>query len=62
VERIGTDSFPPPIKVMALALGAISFGSEMHVQWSSAQYAFAGIGLFLFQLTSEWNWLAGAPW
>jgi hypothetical protein len=32
------------------------------VQWDPAQCAFVGIGLVLFQLTSEWNWLAGAPW
>jgi hypothetical protein len=62
VKRIDTDSLPPPIEVVALALGAISFGSEMHVQWNPAQCAFVGIGLVLFQLTSEWNWLAGAPW
>ena len=62
VKRIGTDSLPSPIEVMTLAPGAISFGSEMHVQWDPAQCAFAGIGLVLFQLTSEWNWLAGAPW
>ena len=28
----------------------------------NVQCAFVGIGLVLFQLTSEWNWLAGAPW
>jgi hypothetical protein len=59
-----TDSLPSPIEVMALALahGAISLGSEIHVQCDPAQCAFVGIGLVLFQLTSEWNWLAGAPW
>jgi hypothetical protein len=62
VKRVDTNSLPPPIEVTTLELGAISFGSEIHVQWSSAQCAFAGIGLVLFQLTSEWNWLAGAPW
>ena len=36
VKRIDTDSLPPPIEVVALALGAISFGSEMHVQWDHA--------------------------
>ena len=62
VKRIGTDSLPSLIEVMTLAPGAINFGSEMHVQWNPAQCAFVGIGLVLFQLTSEWNWLAGAPW
>ena len=62
VKRIGTDSLPSPIEVTTLAHGAISFGSEIHVQWNPAQCAFVGIGLVLFQLTSEWNWLAGAPW
>ena len=57
-----TDSLPSPIEVTTLAHGAISFGSEIHVQWNPAQCAFVGIGLVLFQLTSEWNWLAGAPW
>ena len=57
-----TDSLPSPIEAMALALGFISFGSEIHVQWGSAQCEFVEIGLVLFQLTSEWNWLAGAPW
>jgi hypothetical protein len=57
-----TDSLPSPIEVMALAPGAISFGSEIHVQWNPAQCAFVGIGLVLFQLTSEGNWLAGTPW
>ena len=32
VKRIGTDSLPSPIEVLALAHGAISFGSEIHVQ------------------------------
>ena len=62
VKRIGTDSLPSPIEVLALAHGAISFGSEIHVQLNPAQCAFVGIDLVLFQLTSEWNWLAGAPW
>ena len=57
-----SDSLPSLIEVTTLALGAITFGSEIHVQSSSAQCAFVGIGLVLFQLTSEWNWLAGAPW
>jgi hypothetical protein len=57
-----TDSLPSPIKVMTLSRGAISSGSEIHLQWNPAQCAFVGIGLVLFQLTSEWNWLAGAPW
>jgi hypothetical protein len=57
-----TDSLPSSIKVTALAHGTISFGSEIHVQWNPAQCTFVGIGLVLFQLTSEWNWLAGAPW
>ena len=30
--------------------------------WNPAQCAAVGIGLVFFQLTSEWNWLAGAPW
>ena len=32
------------------------------MEWNPTQRAFVGIGLVLFQLTSEWNWLAGAPW
>ena len=39
------------------------------MEWNPTQRAFIGIGLVfigiglvLFQLTSEWNWLAGAPW
>jgi hypothetical protein len=51
-----TDSLP------SLAHGAIGLGSGIHVQWNPAQCEFVGIGLVLFQLTSEWNWLAGAPW
>ena len=50
-----SDSLSSPIEAMALALGFISSGSEIHVQWSSAQCEFVGIGLVLFQLTSEWN-------
>jgi hypothetical protein len=63
-SSVFTCSLPSPIEVMALANGAalISFGSEIHVQWNPVQYAFVGIGLVLFQLTSEWNWLAGTPW
>ena len=59
---IVSDSLVSPTEVMTLAHGSISFSSEMHVQWNPAQCAFVGIGLVLFQLTSEWNWLAGAPW
>ena len=62
LASVVSDSLKSPIEVTTLALGAISFGSEIHGQWSSAQCAFAGIGLVLFQPTSEWNWLAGAPW
>ena len=62
LASVVTDSLPLPIEVTTLAHGAISFGSEMQVQWNPAQCAFVGIGLVLFQLTSEWNWLAGAPW
>jgi hypothetical protein len=32
VKRIDTDSLPSPIEVLALAYGAISFGSGIHVQ------------------------------
>ena len=53
---------PPPIEFVTLAQGAISFGSDIDMQWNPAQCAFVGIGLVFFQLTSEWNWLAGAPW
>jgi hypothetical protein len=38
-QRIGTGSLPPPIEVMTLALGAISFGSEMHVQCGALRNA-----------------------
>ena len=62
LASVVTDSLPLPIEVTTLAHGAISFGSEMQVQWNPAQCAFVGVGLVLFQLTSEWNWLAGAPW
>ena len=62
LASVVSDSLPSPIEVTTHALGAISFGSEMHVQWNPVQCAFVGIGLVLFQLTSEWNWLAGAPW
>jgi hypothetical protein len=56
------DSLPPPIEVITLAHGAISFGSDIDVCSANlAQYAFVGISLVFFQLTSEWNWLAGAP-
>ena len=53
---------PSPIEFITLAHGAISFGSDIGMQWNPAQRAFVEIGLVLFQLTSEWNWLAGAPW
>ena len=53
---------PPPIEFVTLAQGAISFGSDIDMQWNPAQCVFVGIGLVFFQLTSEWNWLAGAPW
>jgi hypothetical protein len=53
---------PSPIEFITLAHGAISFGSDIGMQWNPAQRAFVEIGLVLFQLTSEWNWLAGATW
>jgi hypothetical protein len=53
---------PTPIEFVTLAQGAISFGSDIDMQWNPAQCEFVGIGLVFFQLTSEWNWLAGAPW
>ena len=53
---------PSPIEFITLAHGAISFGSDIDMQWNPAQCAVVGIGLVFFQLTSEWNWLAGAPW
>ena len=53
---------PLPIEFFTLARGAISFGSDIDMEWNPTQRAFIGIGLVLFQLTSEWNWLAGAPW
>ena len=53
---------PLPIEFITLAHGAISFGSDIDMQCNPAQRAFVGIGLVLFQLTSEWNWLAGATW
>jgi hypothetical protein len=53
---------PLPIEFITLAHGAISFGSDIDMQWNPIQRAFVGIGLVLFQLTSEWNWLAGVPW
>ena len=53
---------PLPIEFITLAHGAISSGSDIDMQWNPAQRAFVGIGLVFFQLTSEWNWLAGAPW
>jgi hypothetical protein len=56
------DSLPLPTEVITLAHGAISFGSDIDIQWDPTQLAFVGIDLVLFQLTSEWNWLAGAPW
>jgi hypothetical protein len=59
---VDADSLPSPIEFTTLAHGAISFGSDIDIQWNPAQRAFAEIGLVLFQLTSEWNWLAGAPW
>ena len=51
-----TDSLPSPIEFATLADGAISIGSDIGMQWNPAQCAFVGIGLVLFQLTSEWNW------
>ena len=57
-----TDSLPSPIEFTTLAHGAISFGSDIGMQWNPAQCAFVGIGLVFFQLTSEWNWLAGTLW
>ena len=54
------DSLPSPIEFITLAHGAISFGSDIDMQWNPAQRAFVEIGLVLFQLTSEWSWLAGA--
>jgi hypothetical protein len=59
---VDADSLPSPIEFITLAHGAISFGSDIDIQWNPAQRAFVEIGLVLFQLTSEWNWLAGAPW
>ena len=53
---------PLLIEFITLARGAISFGSDIDMEWNPTQRAFIGIGLVLFQLTSEWNWLAGAPW
>ena len=53
LASVVTGSLPSPIEVTALALGVISFNSEIRVQWGSAQCAFAGIGLVFFQLTSE---------
>jgi hypothetical protein len=41
---------------------ALKLGSDVDMQWNHTQRAFVGIGLVLFQLTSEWNWLSGAPW
>ena len=57
-----TDSLPSPIEFATLADGAISFGSDIGMQWNPAQCAFVGIGLVFFQLTSEWNWLVGTLW
>jgi hypothetical protein len=59
-----TDSLPSPIKVMALAHGAIIASAVRFMCSGTLRNAcsFVGIGLVLFQLTSEWNWLAGAPW
>jgi hypothetical protein len=53
---------PPPIEFITLAHGAISSGSDIDMQWDPAQCAFVGFLFFFPQLTSEWNWLAGAPW
>ena len=53
VTRIGTDSLPSPIEVATLAHDTNSFSSEIHVQWNPVQCTFDGIGLILFQLTSE---------
>ena len=57
-----SDSLPSPIEFTTLAHGVISSSSDIGMQWNPAQCAFVGIGLVFFQLTSEWNWLAGAPW
>jgi hypothetical protein len=46
---------------ITLVRGAIGFGSEFNMQWNPAQCAVVGIGLVSIQLTSEWNWMAGAP-
>jgi hypothetical protein len=59
---VDADSLPPPIEFITLAHGATSFGSDIDMEWNPTKRAFIGIGLVLFQLTSEWNWLAGAPW
>ena len=62
LASVVTDSLPSPIEFTTLAHGAISFGIDIGMQWNPAQCAFAGIGLVFFQLTSEWNWLAGTLW
>ena len=59
---VDAGSLPLPIEFITLAHGAISFGSDIDIQWNPAQRALVEIGLVLFQLTSEWNWLAGATW
>jgi hypothetical protein len=59
---VDADSLPLPIEFITLAHGTISFGSDIDMQWNPTQRVFVGIGLVLFQLTSEWNWLSGAPW
>jgi hypothetical protein len=46
---------------IALVHSAISFGSEFNTQWNPAQCTVVGIGLVSIQLTSEGNWVAGAP-
>jgi hypothetical protein len=61
--NVDADSLPLPIEFITLARGAISFGSDIDMECNPTQRAFIGIGLVLFQLTSEWNWLSGgAPW
>jgi hypothetical protein len=50
---VDADSLPLPIEFITLAHGAISFGSDVDMQWNHTQRAFVGIGLVLFQLTSR---------
>jgi hypothetical protein len=60
--NVDADTLPSLIEFITLAHGAISFGSDIDMKWNPTQRVFVGIGLVLFHLTSEWNWLAGAPW